>query len=161
MGDTRLATSIPEGTAFFVEEEGERLAFGVVARRQPRGHCIALYLFWPPAIDLTEWPDDLPDPASASFRGRFADRALRDGVWSSMGVHPGFRREQWPFDRILHREFITGRCTLIALDDRNPLKMIGSEPVECDTATGLPSDTLYAAYHLKEAILERGGKWLA
>lgn len=75
-------------------------------------------------------------------------------------MHPGFRREEWTFDRILHREHITGRCLLIQLDDRNPLKMIASEPVDCEAAAGLSTDTLHAAWHLKTAILERGGRWL-
>jgi hypothetical protein len=88
----------------------------------------------------------LPSPAHADYRGRFSDHCLRTGEWPALGVHPEFVRDAWPFGEVLHREHLTGRCELVRLDDRNPLKMVGFERIDCDRGGSLPSDSLESPY---------------
>jgi hypothetical protein len=138
-----MATSIPEGTVFTIPVREHRYASGLVARRQPRGHVVALYVF--ASQVLTEGDGIaplLPHPSNASFRGRFSDHLLRTGEWPSHGVHPQFSRVDWPFDRVGHRDSITGACRVIHLDDRNPLKMVGNRIVPCTDVGDLPSDAI-------------------
>lgn len=155
-----MASSIAEGTVFLVPGGSLAPSIGVVARRQPRGHVVALYIFADqqrvedvePCGGHSPWPR-LPDPRDAIWRGKCSDACLRNGEWSVIGVHPDFRREDWPFDRIVHRPHMMDACYLIYLDDKNPLKQVQSERVDCADVLGLPSDALESPYILMEDVL--------
>jgi hypothetical protein len=126
----------------------------VVARRQPRGGIVALYVFKdvPPGLDEGEG-GILPSPSDAVLRGRMSDQHIRTGAWPSLGVHPSFRREDWPFDRVGHRDAGSRRCKAVLLDDRNPLKIVDVIDEDCATVAHLPGDTIYAPDGLVESFL--------
>jgi hypothetical protein len=146
--------SLNEGTVFAVPYGLGSWALGVVARRQPRGSVIAAYIFHDSAhgseVDAS---GALPDPANAAFRGRMSDYYIRSGLWRTLGVHAKFRRELWPFDRVGHRDAVTGRCKIVLLDDRNPLKIKALVDDDCSTADRLPGDTIYAPDWLMKSLL--------
>ena len=148
-----MATSIPEGTVAQVPCASGQPALAVVARRQPRGHCVALYVF--ATVENAEggMPLELPAPHSADYRGRFADEPLRTGAWPVLGVHPSFRREDWPFDKVAHQDRLSGRCLVVRLDDRNPLKITGMDPVDCGSVAGWPSDAIDSPYLFAREVL--------
>lgn len=139
-----MAISVPEGTVCLIPERNSTPLMGLVARRVPRGRIVALYIFdMKGAADrwrASPLEGSLPKSGNALFKGRFSDYMLRTGEWPSLGVHPRFHREQWPFDRLLHRDAITGRCTVISLDDRDPTKEVGAVDVDCSMVTDLPED---------------------
>jgi hypothetical protein len=95
----------------------------------------------------------LPPPSDAVFRGRMSDQHIRTGAWPSLGVHPSFRREDWLFDRVGHRDAVSGRCNAVLLDDRNPLNIVGLVDEDCATVARLPGDTIYAPDGLVKNLL--------
>lgn len=148
--------SLAEGTVFLVPYGAGREALGVVARRQPRGSIVAVYVFRnAPAGWEQKEVGALPGPETAAFRGRMSDVHIRSGRWPSRGVHSSFDRTEWPFDRLGHRDASTGRCKAVVLDDRNPLTMVDVIDVSCEEAAQLPGDTIYAPDWLDEDLLPR------
>ena len=150
-----MASSIPEGTVFLIPMPDDPPAMGVVARRQPRGHCVALYVYARARERTATGVVHLPEPHDASYRGRFADQPLRTGEWPVLGIHPDFKREEWPFDEVVHRDAITGACQIVRLDDKNPLRMLEFVPVDCSAVAGWPSDDLDSPYLFVKEVLPR------
>lgn len=150
--------SLSEGTLVLLpyrdRSEAQCRALGLVARRQPRGAVVALYVFSdvPPGLD-DGGGASLPRPSDVLFRGRMSDHYIRTGAWPSLGVHSSFRRGDWPFDRVGHRDAISGRCKAVLLDDRNPLKIVDVVDEECAEVARLPGDTIYAPDWLVEDLL--------
>jgi hypothetical protein len=150
----RHVRSLDEGTVFLVPLVADRAPMGVVARRQPRGAVVAVYVFLDAPGGWTERQvGPLPEPSAADFRGRMSDTHIRSGRWPVLGVHPAFARADWPFDAVGHRDAVTGRCKEVRLDDRRPLRMLGIVDVDCDVAARLPGDTIYSPDWLEEDLL--------
>jgi hypothetical protein len=82
-----------------------------------------------------------------------SDQYVRTGEWPSLGVHPSFDRADWPFDKLGHKDAVTGRCKAVLLDDRNPLKMLGIVDLDCALAESLPGDAIYAPDSLVKNFL--------
>ncbi|WP_143018706.1 hypothetical protein [Geodermatophilus sp. DSM 45219] len=95
----------------------------------------------------------LPDPTEASYRVRFSDHAIRTGSWKDLGVHPRFERARWPFPAIRHRDYFTGECQILQLDDRNPLVVTSSQAVDCGEVGHLPPDGIMDPYIFMETVL--------
>lgn len=152
--EAHVAKSIPEGSVFLFPIKGRAPGLAVVARRVPRARIVALYLFSeapPEALSGGEF--DLPRPDQATFRGRFSDYQLREGAWRALGIHPRFKRDEWPFNMIAHWPFgHSGEAIGLVMDDRNPVVVIDSFPISDELALTLPADALFAPEGMEEFV---------
>lgn len=150
-----MAKSIPEGSTFLFPIKGRAPGLAVVARRVPRAHIVALYLFTEaPAGARSGTAFDLPRPDQASFRGRFSDNQLREGPWRGLGIHPQFNREEWPFNMIAHwPSGHSGKAVGLVMDDRNPVVVIDRFPIPDEVALTLPADAIFAPISMERFLL--------
>ena len=141
--------SVPEGSVFAVhwadiDREPGKPGLLVVARRAPRTAVIAAYVYQvAPDAALSGGEFALPEPSEAVARGKMSALPMVTGEWPTLGVHPDFRREEWPFREVAwwdRRE--GGQWMALELDDKNPLQQIGQRDISAAEAATLPSDDL-------------------
>lgn len=156
--------SVPEGSVFLVpwrnvDREDQWPGLLVVARRVPRTSIVGAYLFARASDDAVGGRQfDLPAPADAVASAKLTATVMTE-EWPALGVHPGFRREEWPFAEVVRPSPGGDRWIAKKLDDRHLLKVVGERVVSAAEAARLPSDNLEAgawpSYKLRELDDER------
>jgi len=129
-----------EGTWFAVPLRSGGFGTGIIARSTRFGRVVFGYFFGP---RLNE-PALLADvatlrPERAALVVRFGDLALIEGAWPIIGESPSWRREEWPMPDFVRHEELSGRSWRERYDDKNPNKLLSSEPVVSSDPTLEPN----------------------